>query len=389
LHGSGDTPGPGVALDGSGRILIASATDPAPQDIEVMRRLPDGSADLAFGDSGIAVLHVGEHDDRATAVAVQPDGSIVVAGTSEMPVGRGIVVARLLDDGSLDPRFSGNGYVRVHVGSGNDRLGGIALEPDGDIVVAATAAFRHDRLAVLRYLATGSLDPAFGVGGVRIVTSGRSTWAGRPTLQSNGRIVVSVTQFNPGPDIGAVRLRPDGPLDKTFGGDGVVSTEIQPRGYGRSEYGSDVAVRSDGSIVVAGQAYLDDFADYNDCAVVVWTSDGTLDASFSGNGKLSFGWGFGDDWCDAVTVSSTGTLALGGTAGSSMTPENRFGFAAVNSDGRFVSSFGGDGTVSLRFGRNSSYLTDLAVDGDGRFVGVGYLSSAPQPAIAVARVLGP
>jgi uncharacterized delta-60 repeat protein len=389
VQGSADTPGPGVALDGFGRIVIASATATTPTDIEVVRLLTDGSPDPAFGSDGTALIHAGDRDDRATAVAVQRDGGIVVAGTSKMHLGTGIVVARLLEDGSPDQSFSGNGYLRVHIGSGNDRLGGAVLQPDGDIIVAATAPFRHDRLAVLRYLSDGSPDTTFGVGGVRIVRNGRATWAGRPALQPNGRIVVAATRFGPGPDLAAVRLRAGGPLDKTFGGDGVVETQIQPAGYGTGEYGSGVAIRPDGSIVVAGNAYLDDYAEFHDCAVVAWTSDGALDRSFSSNGKLFFGWGYGDDWCTNVAVMPSGTLALAGTGGASQSPTERFGFPALTPHGRFVSSFGKSGKVTVQFTLNETDLTDSVVDADGRLVGVGYLAAAPQPSIGVARILGP
>ena len=122
--------------------------------------------------------------------------------------------------------------------------------------------------------APGDLDPAFGQGG-RVTTSFGNTddRAWDAVVQPDGRIVVAGSNgFGPGSGFALARYLPDGSLDPTFSGDGKLTTNF-PAGYGRA---LGVALQPDGKIVAAGSA--DQFA------VARYNSDGTLDETFSGDG---------------------------------------------------------------------------------------------------------
>ena len=99
----------------------------------------------------------------AHAVAIQPDGRIVAAGYAALGGEFQIAVARYLTDGTLDATFGGAGIVTVAYGNNSDDAVGMALQPDGKIVVAGAA--QQIRYVLFRFASDGSLDPDFGTVG--------------------------------------------------------------------------------------------------------------------------------------------------------------------------------------------------------------------------------
>ncbi len=97
--------------------------------------------------------------DGFCQVAVQPDGKILAAGN---PFYRSIALLRVHPNGSIDSAFGVGGKVITEVGTRSDVVGALALQPDGKVLVAATCAnARHTNFALLRYLPNGRLDPTF------------------------------------------------------------------------------------------------------------------------------------------------------------------------------------------------------------------------------------
>jgi len=121
-----------------------------------------GSLDPTFAEGGITWL-----TQTANAVAIQPDGKIIVVGSGANPNGRwGFALSRYRLDGTLDASFSGDGEVRTPFPNGG-RATSIAIQPDGRIVVGGTAETSDNRsaFAFARYLPDGSLDPSFSGNG--------------------------------------------------------------------------------------------------------------------------------------------------------------------------------------------------------------------------------
>lgn len=168
-----------VAIDGSGRILVAGIAEKAQSsyDFAVARLLPNGQLDPNFSGDGRASIAFdigGNQDDAALELILAPDGSIFLTGAAT-DAGYDAAVVKLLPDGSLDVSFGGDGRVTVpfDLGDGNqDIFYGAALQPDGALVLAGyvqVAAPNNSDLAFVRLLPNGDLDPNFGLAGKSII----------------------------------------------------------------------------------------------------------------------------------------------------------------------------------------------------------------------------
>ena len=246
-----------VAIAPAGRIVVAGSTSNGiTSRSAVARYLTDGRLDRSFGDDGRVTTDVSSSGEQLTDVAVQPDGRIVAAGWAELSLVPAFDAVRYATDGSLDPSFHGDGVVRVDVSPGADKAFGLALQPDGKIVlVGATAAGGRNEWGLVRLGPRGRLDPTFGVGG-RVVTSFGPGYdeADAVAVQANGKLVVAGRiRSDTQDDIGVMRFKPGGGHDRTFGAGGRVLTDVA----GRSDAARDVVIESNGKIVVVGEAAID------------------------------------------------------------------------------------------------------------------------------------
>lgn len=212
----------------------------------------------------------------------------------------------LLSAGDLDPGFGNGGVVTTDVTDfdfGND----VAVQSDGKIVLVGDTNIAASAAYVLRYNPDGTLDSTFGTGGKATVTIDSSDFS--PTavaVQSDGRIVVA---GDSGDNFAVARLNADGTLDSTFGTGGTVVTD-----FGGSDRAEDVAVQSDGRIIVVGTHGnpLSGVQSENDFAVARYNSDGSLDITFGTGGKVTTDFAGDDDSADAVVVQSDGRIVVGG-----------------------------------------------------------------------------
>src|SRR5690349_15302916 len=145
--------GPGTARDAAvqadGKVVTVGRTDTG--DFAVSRWLADGTLDPSFSGDGLMTLSFGA-DDVPSAVAVAPDGSIVVAGRS----GCRPVIARVTTAGVVDPTFSA-----AHLGWSCMPIEALAVQSDGRVVLAVGD---HDHWAVQRLLTSGAPDLSFAGG---------------------------------------------------------------------------------------------------------------------------------------------------------------------------------------------------------------------------------
>ena len=198
-----------------------------------VRFRPDGSLDPSFGVGGTA--------PNGGTIAIQPDGKILAA---QPLFGHGVMqcnLVRLDTGGVLDPEFGVGGRVEWK-GPFDDQAPlacALALQPDGKIVVVNLGS-------VTRYLDNGTVDPAFGVGGITTGIPGEAV-----AVQSNGKIVVVGGAGNTAPPTGFAlwRLDANGRLDSGFGNAGTTTTLILDIGGAQS-----LAIQPDGRIVAAGWA---------------------------------------------------------------------------------------------------------------------------------------
>jgi uncharacterized delta-60 repeat protein len=239
---------------------------------------------------------------------------------------------------------------------GNDGAWGVALQEDGKIVVAGgvLAAGKADGdFALARYNADGSLDESFGVGGKVITDLGSGSRDGATGVVIQG----------------------DGSLDTTFGG-GEQSVNFG----GEYDAASDVAIQRDGKIVAAGNGG-------REFGVARYNTDGSLDASFGGDGTQTTA--FGSLWGDTGTgvgLHSDGRIVVVGTCcWTDLGPS--FGLARFNPDGSPDTTFSDDGRQGTVFDPpgSSASANDLAIQPDGNIVVAGSTSFEGGGDFALAR----
>jgi uncharacterized delta-60 repeat protein len=232
----------------NGKIVLAGFSGPEGGNMQVARLNANGKLDTTFGTAGIAAVDFGG-DDFGEAVARQADGRILVAGRSSAA---GAVVARLRATGVLDTDFGGDGRVTL---PGGGSASAVLVQPDRKIVVAGNAS-GSQAMTVTRLKPDGSPDATFGTAGTATIDVGSlADLAAGAALQADGRIVVAgYTQS--AEDVAVVRLNANGSPDATFGANGRATVD-----FGAATFGNAVALAPSKRIVVAGQKTgNDDFA---------------------------------------------------------------------------------------------------------------------------------
>ena len=300
----------GVALQPDGKIVVVGQTI---GDLSVLHRIAmarynaDGSLDGSFGAGGKVVTTL-IRDESASAVAVQPDGKLVVAGFRlSGPTGPDMIVLRYTSSGAIDPTFA-NGSLHSLDFGGAELAFGLGLQADGKVVIAgSTSAGGRNAFAVARYNTDGSLDPGFGSGGKLVTTfGGQESRAVRLLVQPDGKILVAgVTVPGGGTlDFALVRYASDGSLDPSFGLGGEVVSDFG----GTVDDGVGLALQPDGRILLSGASGV---GRANDFALARYEPDGTLDSSFGAGGRTTTDFG-GVDLADVVAVEPDGKIVLAG-----------------------------------------------------------------------------
>lgn len=315
-----------------------------------------GALDLSFGVDGTVTVDLGNNlEDSGTAVAVQPDGKVVAVGyVSTSSNGKDFAVIRLDTSGALDGTFSEDGRLTFNFGSGtrDDIARAVAIQPDGKIVIIGEAdvlGFGNFDIAVARLTSDGAFDASFGTNG-RVTTNlpnNRPDFGRALALLPDGRILVAGYSNRPttGDDFVIGRYSPSGSLDMTFNGSGIATTDFLTN---RTDRASSIALQPDGNVVVAG--FTNDPSFKNDFAVARYGTNGLLDSSFNGTGKVHTDLNLNsDDFGNAITLQSDGKILLAGESSAD------FGLVRYNQDGSLDMPFGGgDGIVTTNFGTNAA-----------------------------------
>lgn len=160
-----------------------------------------------------------------------------------------------------------------------------------------------------------------------------------------------------------------GALDPTFAGDGTVVTDISGN---RFDYIEDMALQSDGKIVVAGRHKSASKGE--EFALVRYNANGSLDGTFGSGGKVVTTFGTKDDGIMGIAFQSDGKIVAGGyTTVSNM---RTFGLARYNVNGTLDSTFDGDGKLTTNVVSLSEGINDVVIQPDGKIIAVGYAEVA-------------
>ncbi|MFL5738500.1 MAG: hypothetical protein ACJ76P_14405 [Actinomycetota bacterium] len=319
----------------------------------VRGELADGTLDPTFGSGGTMAPPLSE----ARAVAIQPNGRIVVAGaTSQNRFG----IARYLPDGSVDTSFGGGDgeavvWFKVPPNGCTGGFNDVVLQPDARIVATGVAC---GEVGVARFLPDATPDSSFGQNGTvrtAVSKSGGRAEANAVTLQSDGRIVVAGAQPGPVSNPALIRYNVDGTLDTTFHGDGTLVSNVPG-----SAYATDVKVDALGRIWIAGIEQIG--AGEPAPMVARYLPRGRLDPSFGNTGVVQV---------PGTTLGVRATLALDSAGGAVVASTFAKGYqlARVDDGGALDATFNDDGIVrgNLSPGCCDRPL-DVALQNDGRIV---------------------
>lgn len=353
-----------------------------------------GDLDTSFNGTGMVTTAIGGTQfgggsDYANGVAVQTDGKIVVAGSTNDNGAHLIALVRHQTNGSLDPTFGTSGFVKSDISFGANQSEGnaVALQADGKIIVAGKSA---GSFAVARYTTSGVLDATFGTGGVvtttdfGLLTSG-DNGAFALALQSDGKIVAA-GQYHDGNNhhwFAVARYNTDGSPDTTFNGTG---NTIAINGSGDS-YARAVAIQSDGKIVVAGHGSDGVSGHTQDAIVMRFTSNGVLDTSFGG-GKVVTDLGGVESLHGVIVHSSGRIITVGDTTANGGMDACLLSF---NSNGTRDSTFNSTGRVITALsatGSDSGYAVREVSSGRLMIAGFAIVGSAFDFALARYTIAG-
>lgn len=356
-----DAWGTDVAVQPDGAIVVVGG---AGGKFALARFGPHGALDTSFGGDGkVRTKFRGEA--QAGGVAVQPDGAIVVVGRA----GGQFALARHKRHGALDTSFGGDGKVRTEFWLGDAGAVDVAIQPDGKILVAGSTA---GEWAVARYEADGTLDTSFGRDGkVRTdFTSGPDN-ASALVIQSDGKIVVVGRAGYRG--FALARYRRGGSLDSSFGDEGKVRTFFGSLDSVRAS-ADGVAIQEDGKIVAAGWAG----GNYVRVALARYEVNGTLDTSFGGDGRVRTDFGDSAEAASDVAIQANGKIVIAGMAAYYKV----FALARYLTNGSLDRSFGTGGKVTTEFDAGDAWADALAMQAGGKIVAVGTLGDASAGGIA-------
>lgn len=207
---------------------VYTATSLFDYDFACVRYTPSGELDESFGKAGKAIIDFASGDDEASALVIQKDGKIVLAGHATKSDGSvGFAAIRLTTTGDLDSSFGVDGKVVTTFGETVDRANDLVILSDGSMVLVGTAIINKKNVfALLKYTSSGSLYTKFGSGGKTITSILGEDSASAVVAQPDGKLVVvgssSALIGLAGSSIVIARYSQDGELDTTFGKDGLV-----------------------------------------------------------------------------------------------------------------------------------------------------------------------
>ena len=330
--------------------------------------------DSSFDSDGVRTFR-NSQDERlgADAIALQPDGKVVVAGRTFAAGEVTLWVKRLKSDGSDDDTFAaGDVGTATFSGTVFGQMR-VVVAPDEKILVVGTTAKGNNDMdndaVIARFKADGTPDPTFGVdpGG------GRQTYDyGPPNDTDIGADLLFPPAGGEFPHGGKMLLIARGGsqfVASRLTDGGLSATTDDPAGHPANTYvdfgpGNEfvggAATTSDGKVVMAGSTGNGNFA------VALLNPDITPDNSFDGDGKQSVSFDSQATGRDVV-VQPDGKIVVAGHGG----PGFDVLVARMNPDGSPDSSFSGDGKASVGFANNNVDGVQVALQANGRIVVVG------------------
>lgn len=389
VHGasSSDTINAVLGTKTDATLAIGSSLSGDKTSFLLMRVRGDGSLDPSFGNGGRTVTPIGQGSADALAAGYAQDGKILVAGSAGGADGADpdVAVARYLPDGSLDTAFGRGGVALNKVSSGPDTAFALATDRDGRIVVAGQCGRANLRentrgtACVARFAANGDVDAAFGPNGARLLPlrDGVESLRG-VAVDPRGRIVATgYSAYSAANELTLFRLSAAGDLDSDFGDLG--SATYRGRGFADAFALSLV----NDAILVAGFSGRADGSG-KDFLLARFAGDGRLDRKFGDGGATMTPIGDGDDVAFALSTSDRGIVIAGYAFNGT---ENDMAVARYSTDGKLDESFGNRGSLTIQ--RGAMAVARGLVLRDSTITLAGEVKSGEGRSAILARVVLP
>jgi len=374
-----------MAIQADGKLLAAgySTDGQTLYQLATVRYNTDGSIDSSFGINGRVLTSIDGFTSQTLALAVQTDGKIIAAGYIYTGVENELAIIRYDQTGTLDPAFGNGGVVTSNL---IEAARSLVIQPDGKLIMEGPS---HGHFGLVRYNPDGSLDTDFNATG--LITTGINSdgnqleapisnlptdFLARLSLQPDGKIL-AVGSSNGG--LTLLRYNPDGSPDVTFDGDGEVTTSL-----GSFFFGNDVIVQPDNKLVVAGYT-VESPANPLEYALARYNPDGSLDPTFGTDGLVTSALTNDDSVASNLYLLPDGKIMVPGIVWGLRSDYSNFALARYNSDGTLDSTFGTDGFVNTAVGQDYNYVRGSVQQPDGKIVILGILSIPPSYDFGLVR----
>lgn len=364
----------GITLQPDGKLVLAGRAGSLGSAL--IRYTSNGTLDTEFNGTGILT---GSYYGDMNSVLVQPDGKIVAAGGT----GGQFALTRININGGYDTNFGLFGRVYTDFDPYSDLACSVVVKPNGKLVVSGYSSLisGRGRFALARYTANGDLDTAFNGTG-KVITclsqgsgNAKSERAYSVIVQPDGKIVAAgnstTGEYMANSDFATVRYNSDGTLDTTFNGTGIAIAPFAGVGYAYS-----MLIQPDNKLVVAG-------ASPGGLTLIRYNSDGSLDTSFNGIGKVT---NAALNAAYSVLIQPDGKIVAAGDYNNGSNKD--FALARYNSNGTLDTTFNGTGMLTMAIGSGDDIAKGAVLQPDDKIVAAGYSYNGANYDIALIRCNG-
>lgn len=337
--------------------------------------LDDGSRDTTFGNNGFTLVNIVTNSkDNANSLTIQPDGKILVAGTSDsnhtlFGTYWDTFVSRLMPDGSLDMTFGTNGHVKTNLGTDDDEVWDVVYNSSGEIFVLAATQIGTVTSKLIKYDANGLLDTTFGNSGILDIPFPIDSRVYEVKINNADELIIGGTVLNTITgqyEVQVMKLDAQGALVSSFGTAGVtVITDPLENFTVR-----DIIFTSDGGLLLLGAAGNNSIN--TQLALYKLTGNGALDTTFNSTGygyydhsSSNYGVTFG---YTVVQLPDDSYIAQADIIGN-----NNYDLLLLNigPDGTLVNNFANSGRFILPRSTHQDYNRQVLLQDDGNLIVTG------------------
>ena len=328
-----------------------------------------GTLDKTFTTLGYANLDYTGTTERASTLALQPDGKIIIIGDNVVgldPTQDKMYIARISDKGVKDQTFGTGGVLKLDTGEkkeyGRD---GLVLSDGKILALSSSTVGTTNNMVVVRVTSAGVLDATFGTAGkYTFDNKGSGVVARSMAVQSDGKIVVGGES---GGKFFVTRLTAAGAIDATFGTAGVTTISAVTAS---SINTSKLLIQKDGKIILVGYG----FDGNNNCSLAVarFTTAGALDATYGTDGLAEIDFS-GNEFYYCAALQSDGKLVVGGKFAPLTAAKYETFAARLTTAGKVDATFGTSGYYRGDLSTTQEEMRGMDILYDGSIVMAGYI----------------